>query len=421
MKVKITESDLKRLIRESVSEVLNEEGSQPQNNATQKVHLRDLLSKLSYKAATAQEAAIIKHFATYTGTPQGWVNTLNNYAKQYAAYPETVKAARNLANQVRNMIPATNKEIADAAQTNLKKGGEMILPADNPATTGSASSPKNFAILASAISATFQNSPNSSWVFDADQTGPVTSGVFNNSVGPFVKYNNPAGKKQTKSLILSAIRRVSLPLHDSRKDADQIIKGLTDWVNRQIGATDIKTLNGWFSAIWQVLNTSRNDTPVVAGFQRLMNYFGIKAADGKPYGVDGVIGPNTSAGLKQVGYKDIFAFKSDVEKVQQAIGAQPVDGKVGPNTLEAMKAHGINSIDTFKTVAQNGSEAAKSISARVSGQGPTAITPNATLPTPQVTSTLSPGGIQGPTISMNEANLRRVVRNSIRKVLNKKR
>jgi lysozyme family protein len=97
----------------------------------------------------------------------------------------------------------------------------------------------------------------------------------------------------------------------------------------------------------QALKSSRNDMPAVRGFQQTLNLFGLKDAKGRPFAVDGIVGQNTSAALRQNGFKSIFDFINVVKGVQKALGLK-VDGIVGKNTLAAFQQAGITSFDALR-------------------------------------------------------------------------
>lgn len=121
---------------------------------------------------------------------------------------------------------------------------------------------------------------------------------------------------------------------------------INNWISGKNQSIRIKDVAWAMSVIGKILNTSRNEIPVVMGLQKALNYFGIKDSKGRQFKVDGVIGPETSAALKNAGFKDIYEWKDTIYNYQQKQNVPPKpDGIVGNNTIKAFQNSNLTSID----------------------------------------------------------------------------
>ena len=167
--------------------------------------------------------------------------------------------------------------------------------------------------------------------------------VLHDSTGPW----NGQDENSVKATITSQIKRAKPTISASNpQNAQKAEQILNNWLQ---GGTPYRINDvHWAMNIFdQAVRTSRNDMPVVKGFQNTLNAFGFKTATGKPYVSNGVLDQNTSAALKQNGFKNILDFKNTVAEAQKALGVEP-DGKVGNITLGAFQRAGITSFDALR-------------------------------------------------------------------------
>jgi lysozyme family protein len=148
----------------------------------------------------------------------------------------------------------------------------------------------------------------------------------------------------------------------------------------------------------------------VSGFQQTLNLFGLKDNKGKPFAVDGIIGQNTSAALKQNGFNNIFDFIDVVKGVQKALGLKD-DGIVGNNTLAAFQQNGINSFDKLKNFARVKASRENWAQNQVSQA-------NLTMPTPQLNAPQT-GGLmhENKKIKVSENELKKLIKESVKTIL----
>lgn len=137
------------------------------------------------------------------------------------------------------------------------------------------------------------------------------------------------------------------------------------------------------------------------GLQKALNYFSIKDTKGRPFKVDGVIGDETSAALKNIGYKDIYEWRETITNYQKMHNVPPrPDGIVGDNTLKAFQASNLTNINQLSRYKPGNQQANV---AQVSNNSANAISNN----------------LNGANkVTMSESELKQIIHESIDSVLN---
>lgn len=298
-----------------------------------------------------------------------WVNIF-----RYGGVPS------NLAQQIEATVNAKSVQqgVADA----MTKGGELTPAGGNHVNANgeysSTVQPQNFTQLLNALQGDMQSRGGSTSMFFRNLFEP--SGVLRNS-----------DPNAIKKMITDQMRRAEPTITQTNPQAWPTIQNvLTQWMNGQNQAIKYSEVISAMNQLGKVLNTSRNDMPIVRGFQVMMSKFGT------PLKPDGIIGQQTRAALQQAGYKDIFAFKSDVQAVQTALGVQP-DGIIGKNTLVALQQNGITSLQAFKSVANSAS-------------APTGPTQIANAQTPGIT-------LEAKKIKITESELKQIIKESVEEIM----
>lgn len=386
-KIQITENELKQIIRESVETVLREASNQNKQKAytfAQLLSPNVLGQQYSGNGQQLGKYVInayhqlckekgVKPLNITSNTPISagqWVQVLNK-AKSMDRTGTLTKTYDDIIRGI------TAKSVSQGIEDIVNKGGTLV-PA-NPYSTGpgdenaTPNSGKHFTFTQLAQS--LGNKRGTTMSFQQ---------VLHDSTGPW----NGQDENSVKTTITSQIKRAKPTISASNpQNAQKAEQILNNWLQ---GGTPYRINDvHWAMNIFdQAVRTSRNDMPVVKGFQNTLNAFGFKTATGKPYAPNGVLDQNTSAALKQNGFKDILDFKNTVVEVQKALGVEP-DGKVGNITLGAFQRGGINSFDTLKNypafIAKKRQDTLSPINNTQNALGPTTNQPQVTAPTQAAT------------------------------------
>ena len=345
-KIKVTESELRQLIRESVETVLQEASTQNRQKAYTFAQLlsADVLGQpysgngqqlgkyviSAYRQLCKEKGVKPLNITSNTPVSAGqWVQVLNK-AKSMDRTGVLTKTYDTIIRGI------TAKSASQGVQDAVNNGGTLV-PA-NPYSTGpgdqnvapNAGKPFTFTQLAQSLG----NKRGATMSFQQ---------ILRDSTGPW----NGQNENVVKTTIENQIRRAKPVLSASNpqntQKAEQI---LNSWLQGGIPYR-INDVHWAMNVFDQAVRTSRNDMPVVKGFQNTLNAFGFKTAAGKPYVSNGVLDQNTSAALKQNGFKNILDFKNAVAEAQKALGVEP-DGKVGNITLGAFQRAGITSFDALR-------------------------------------------------------------------------
>ena len=318
-----------------------------------------------------------------------WVQILNK--------AKAMDRTGTLQNTFNTMIQSlTAKSSVQGAQDALNKGGQLT-PA-NPYSTGpgdqnvapNAGKRYTFTQLTQAL---------------GNKRGTTMSmqQVLHDSTGPW----NGQDENAVRATIQNQIKRAKPALAQSNpQNAQKAEEILNRWMQ---GGIPYRTNDvHWAMNVFDQANkNSRNDIPVVQGFQKAANLF----AGRQVLAVDGAVGKNTRAALNQAGFKDIFDFKNTVMGVQKALGLKP-DGIIGQNTLAAFQQAGINSFDVLKNYTNALAKRANA---------PTAILNpgQMNMPNQTVQSQVPAGQLaESRKIRITESELRSVIRESVESVLN---
>lgn len=317
-----------------------------------------------------------------------WVQVLNK--------AKAMDRTGTLQNTFNTMIQnLTAKSSVQGAQDALNKGGELT-PA-NPYSTGpgnqnvapNAGKKYTFTQLTQAL---------------GNKRGTTMSmqQVLHDSTGPW----NGQDENAVKATIQAQIRRAKPALAQSNpQNAQKAEEILNKWMQ---GGIPYRTDDvHWAMNVFdQAVRTSRNDIPIVQGFQKAANMFAGKQV----LAVDGAVGKNTSAALKQAGFNDIFDFKNTVMGVQKALGLKP-DGIIGKNTMAAFQQAGINSFDVLKNYTNALAKRANA---------PTAIVNPGQMSMPnQTVQSQAPAGqlAESRKLRVTESELKSIIRESVNDVL----
>ena len=404
-KIKITESELRQLIGESVVSVLNESAN---DVYTLDELLRDqnyngnkqmLLQALSLGLTAYRKSRGVKGAMALTNQMRikgsDWMQIFK-FAQQ-KANPAMRQVIANISAAASQTINAKTPQ--QGVEDALKKGGEMTV--GNPYSTGpgdqnvapNAGKPFTFTQLTQSLS----NKRGTTMSFQQ---------VLHDSVGPW----NGQNETVVKNTINAQIRRTMPTLQQTNPKNAQKAKNIIDkWLAGGYPYR-INDVHWSMNVFDQALKSSRNDMPAVRGFQQTLNLFGLKDAKGKPFAVDGIVGQNTSAALKQNGFKNIFDFINVVKGVQKALGLKD-DGIVGKNTLAAFQQNGINSFDVLKNFARIKTSKENLAQNQIS-QG------NLTMPTPQLSAPQTGGLVrENKKIKVSENELKKLIKESVETIL----
>jgi hypothetical protein len=384
-RIKLSQKKLKQIIRESIKSTLNE-GLIDKNTP---ITLGELIKAIGY---TGNVNNLIQRAGTNKATPEQWANLIE---KQNVGRNQALGTVyKQLANQIRQSVE-DRSAVATGMEKSLNNGGEIRGQYDMPIKVN----PKNFTTIAQAVQHIARQNPDRRLSFRKE---------FIDSTGIF----NGLNLAQVQNTIANKIRLAKGTLQQTNPNAATFLSTIEQWIGQGAQYIPAPQLAQAFAALEKILNTSRNDTPIVAGFQKLLNLFGMKDAKGRPFAVDGAIGQNTSAALRQLGYKDIFAYANDIEAVQKALGLQKIDGIAGNDTINAIRNNGINSFEAIKSIArrQNPNDM---INTNLSVQtNPQNFGPQLTAPAAQ------PGGLaENRKFKVTENELRQIIRESVNDVL----
>ena len=371
-RIKLNEKKLKGIIRESIKKVLNEEALY-----SDKKYKLDAIGDI---LRIQNQLAQFRYNKEIEATPIDWVN-----------YLKRQRNGANLANTIYQNITSSNQEMAGAAEkANSVKGSYAQLgskyavgPGDNVMTQGK----MTYSQLTNAMAN----------VGDRTMTFQM---ALNDSVGPW----NGQNPQTVKNIIASQIRtRKQTALQKfGQQNVATAEASLNSWLNGGNQATTGKQVHSWMNVFDQIA-TSRNDKPLVTGFQKAANFF----AGQKVLEPDGIIGKHTSAALQQAGFRDIFDFQNVLKKVQPRIGVNP-SGIVDAATLAAFGKVGISSFEDLKNYNRNLS---------VNLQNGPALNPQN-----QIQGQASPGQLaERRRMKVSESELKKVIRESVNDVLREMR
>lgn len=378
-KIKLNEKRFKEIVRESIKNALNE-GMIDKNTP---VTLGELINAIGY---TGNVSGLIQRAGANKATPDQWAASIE---KQNVGRNQAMGTVyKQLANQIRQSVQDRGA-VAAGMEKSLNNGGEIQGQYDTPVKVN----PKNFTSIAQAVQYTARQNPNRTLSFQKE---------FTDSVGIFRGLN----QAQVQNTIAQKIRFAKGTLQQTNPNAATFLSTIEQWIGQGAQYIPAKQLAQAFAALEKILNTSRNDVPIVQGFQKAANMF----AGRQVLAVDGAIGKNTSAALQQAGFKDIFDFKNTVMGVQKALGLKP-DGIVGKNTIAAFQQAGINSFDVLKNYTNALAKRANA---------PTAIVNPGQMNMPnQAVQNQAPAGqlAESRKIRITESELRSVIRESVESVL----
>ena len=342
-RIKVSESELKRIIRESVESVLNE----GLISKTQPVTLAQLIKDIGY---TGNVQNLVSRAGNSKFTPFQWADAIEKlnvgrnaslgtvYKNLAAKIRSSVEDRDAVAQGMKDVMNGPNADVNIGATGRFNPGaGEGMDPNGKPMT---------FNQIMNVIQGAAAQRPSSAIKFSDITTG--SAGVLR-------------GQKpeRVKNTIMNQLKKAGVTLKQTNpKGLQSATNILTQWVNGQNQAIQLREVASALATIGKVLNPARNEVPVVAGFQRLLNSFGMTDAKGTRYAVDGVIGANTSAALKQVGYKDIYEYKDNIINLQKTLGVKE-DGIVGNDTLNAIQQAGIKSFDELRRYVRNANSGPK--------------------------------------------------------------
>lgn len=383
-KIKLNEKRFKEIVCESIKNVLNE-GMIDKNTP---VTLGELINAIGY---TGNVNGLIRRAGANKATPDQWAASIE---KQNVGRNQAMGTVyKQLANQIRQSVQDRGA-VASGMEKSLNNGGQLT-PV-NPYSTGPGDqnvSPKG-KMTYSQLTNAMANVGNKTMTFQM---------ALNGSVGPW----NGQNPQTVKNIIDSQIRtRKQTALQKfGQQNVTTAEAGLNNWLNGGNQSVTGKEVHSWMNVFDQPA-TSRNDVPIVQGFQKAANLF----AGRQVLAVDGAVGKNTSAALKQAGFRDIFDFKNTVAGVQKALGLKP-DGIVGKNTIAAFQQAGINSFDVLKNYTNALAKRANA---------PTAIVNPGQMNIPnQAVQSQAPAGqlAESRKIRITESELRSVIRESVESVL----
>ena len=381
--MKLNEKRLEKIINESIKKVLNE-GAVAKNTP---ITFGELIKAIGY---TGNVNNLVQKAGTYKATPDQWANFIQNIKVNGNRALGNVYA--QLANQIRQSV--VDQSAVDAGvKKSIETGGEVRGINDMPVKVN----PKNFTTIAQAIQYIARQNPNRTLSFQREFTD--STGIFNG-----------LNMAQVQNTIAQKVRVAKGTLQQTNQNAASYLSTIEQWIGQGAQYIPARQLAQAFGALEQILNTARNDIPAVRGFQQTLNLFGLKDTKGKPFAVDGIIGQNTSAALKQNGFNNIFDFINVVKGVQKALGLKD-DGIVGQNTLAAFRQNGINSFDALKNFARVKASRENWAQNQIS-QG------NLTMPTPQL-KTPQTGGLmrENKKIKVNENELKKLIKESVETIL----
>lgn len=396
-RIKLNEKSLKQIIRESIKSTLNEASNQGYtfNQLLSKEILGqefrgDPRALANYVTKAYQQLCKekgVRPMQLNSNTPypsNAWVQILNK--------AKAMDRTGTLKGTFDTMITGiTAKTPQQGAQDALNNGGYM--QAGNQYSTGPGDknvSPKG-KMTYSQLTNAMANVGDRTMTFQM---------ALNDSVGPW----NGQNPQTVKNIIASQIRtRKQTALQKfGQQNVATAEAGLNNWLNGGNQAIRGRQVHSWMN-VFDQLATSRNDRPIVIGFQKAANFFAGK----KVLAVDGAIGQNTSAALRQAGFKDIFEFENVVKKVQARLGVNP-DGQVGNNTIAAFQKAGIRSFEDLKNYTG---------SLAVDMQNVPAVNPQN-----QIQGQVSPGQLaERKRMKVSESELKKVIRESVNDVLREMR
>lgn len=404
-KIKITENELRRLIEESVASLLNEGANdiytlddllRDQNyNGNKQMLLQALsLGLTEYRKANGVKGAMaLTNQMPIKGSD--WM-LIFKYA-QRKANPSMRQVIAKISAAAGQTISAKAPQqgVADA----LKRGGEMTV--GNSYSTGpgsqnvapNAGKPFTFTQLTQSLG----NKRGTTMSFQQ---------VLHDSVGPW----NGQNENAVRNTINTQIRRTMPTLQQTNPENAQKAKNILDkWLAGGYPYR-INDVHWSMNVFGQALKSSRNDIPAVKGFQQTLNLFGLKDAKGKPFAVDGIVGQNTSAALKQNGFNNIFDFVNIVKGVQKLLGLK-VDGIVGKNTLAAFQQNGIKSFDALKNFTRVKTSRGNMAQNQISQV-------NSTMPTPQLNAPQTSGLMhENKKIKVSGNELKNLIKENVKSIL----
>lgn len=402
-KVNVSSKGLEKIINEAIKEALTRAPQTSNAYTFNQLLSKDILGQQytgdpkmlanyvmkAYQQVCKEKGIKTSALTSNTRVPGNqWVQILNK--------AKAMDRTGTLQNTFNTMIQGiTAKSSVQGAQDALNKGGQLT-PA-NPYSTGpgdqnvapNAGQKYTFTQLTQAL---------------GNKRGTTMSmqQVLHDSTGPW----NGQDENAVRATIQNQIKRAKPALAQSNpQNAQKAEEILTKWMQ---GGIPYRTDDvHWAMNVFdQTVKNSRNDVPVVQGFQKAANLF----AGNQVLAVDGAVGKNTSAALKQAGFKDIFDFKNTVMGVQKALGLKP-DGIVGKNTIAAFRQAGINSFDVLKNYTNALAKRANA---------PTAIVNPGQMNMPnQTVQSQAPAGqlAENRKIRITESELRSVIRESVESVL----
>ena len=404
-KIKITESELRQLIGENVVSVLNE-------GANDIYTLDDLLRDQNYngnKQMLLQALSLgLTEYRKSNGV-KGAMALTNQMPIKGSDWMLIFKYAQRKANPamkqvIANISAAASRTISaktpqQGVENALKRGGEMTV--GNSYSTGpggqnvapNAGKPFTFTQLTQSLG----NKRGTTMSFQQ---------VLHDSVGPW----NGQNENAVRNTINTQIRRTMPTLQQTNPENAQKAKNILDkWLAGGYPYR-INDVHWSMNVFDQALKSSRNDIPAVKGFQQTLNLFGLKDAKGKPFAVDGIVGQNTSAALKQNGFNNIFDFVNIVKGVQKLLGLK-VDGIVGKNTLAAFQQNGIKSFDALKNFTRVKASRENMTQNQISQVNPS-------MPTPQLNAPQT-GGLmrENKKIKVSGNELKNLIKENVKSIL----
>lgn len=381
-KIRMTENKLKQIIRHSINNILNEESL----NSNGAYTLPQILSAIGYDFNRYDPQVLYKRFGTSASAkPGAWVEALKKIGQ--------TGLAKNIENSIldQTAVNAGVKKATENPDADVKIGA-------NGRYTNEGNLFSQIMQYAGGLAST--NKGGTYYLRDFLQSAQ-NAGLLKGQTAESV------AKTIINKIKYSGLKNVNPKAYNAYAGV------LNDWINNGRGHK-ISEISRALAAFGQVLNNSRNDMPVVRGFQRLANLFGVKDANGRPLGVDGIIGQNTSAALKDNGFKDIFDFKDTLTKVQAALGIAD-DGIAGNGTIEAFQKAGINSFKDMRTYI-------RAMATREKNANMGKLGPGANLAAPGVTSPQNQGNslslAENRKIKITESELKQIIRESVENVIN---
>lgn len=371
-KIRISENELSKLIKKSILKEINEFPV-----AGQKYTLADLLNKIDYNG---NASSLISTAGNTENTPENWAKIIRGAAKNAAQKI----AYEQIANQIESSI------------TNHQLVAQGIKDPRNDVNNIAVGQTGRYDISGNLYSQIMQIAG-----------GLAQAAGSTYSVRDFLQaaQNQGALKGQTENSIKNAINKqiksAGVTLAKTNPSAYKKYSWvLQKWMTKN-NPYRISEIRDALAAFGQVLNTSRNEIPTVMGLQKALNYFSIKDTKGRPFKVDGVIGDETSAALKNIGYKDIYEWKETITNYQKMHNVPPrPDGIVGDNTLKAFQASNLTNINQLSRYKPGNQQANV---AQVSNNSANAISNN----------------LNGANkVTMSESELKQIIHESIDSVLN---